>query len=157
MDFSRVQASGVSKLLLKGQQYSAPPNMQRIHVLDKWHFQEHRTCFLDATMFLLAKGGHIIDTVDYSHTESHGTRMVGAVSHSGDVMELHPGYSYHSMCGWLSLVSFLTLLACHSFHPFLMDAGMFEEAECCWHEGCCVSAGHVRILHWLVPEHNSVR
>lgn len=91
MDFSRVQASGVSKLLLKGQQYSAPPNMQRIHVLDKWRFPEHRTCFLDATMFLLAKGGRIIDTVDFSHTESHGTQMVGAVSHSGDVMEATHG------------------------------------------------------------------
>ena len=82
-----MQASGVSKLLLKGQQYSAPPNMQCIQVLDKWRFPEHGMCYLDATMFLLAKGGRIIDTVDYGHTRSHGTRMIGAVSHSGDMME----------------------------------------------------------------------
>lgn len=86
MDFSRIQASGVSKLLLKGQQYSAPPNMNRIHVLDKWRFAGY-TPFLDATMFLLAKGGRIIDTVDFSHTRSIGTSVVGAVSHSGDMMD----------------------------------------------------------------------
>ncbi|KAK9843303.1 hypothetical protein WJX74_010075 [Apatococcus lobatus] len=91
MDFSRIQASGVSKLLLRGQQYTAPPNMKRIHVLDQWRFAEGGECFLDATMFLLAKGGRIVDTVDFASTRSFGTSRPGAVSHSGDIMHASGG------------------------------------------------------------------
>lgn len=135
-----MQASGVSRLLLKGQQYSAPPNMQRIHVLDKWRFPEHMQCYLDATMFLLAKDGRIIDTVDFSHTHSQGTRMTGAVSHSGDMMEATHGT--HTIDVQLAQLGKLSdSPASEFFHPVGMDGCLHVcmESWLFWQEGavCC--------------------
>ncbi|KAK9845157.1 hypothetical protein WJX84_002851 [Apatococcus fuscideae] len=91
MNFQRVQGRGISSILLKGQRYTAAPNIEQIRVLDKWHFQPPNTKYLDATMFVLGAGGRIITTVDYQATSSFGTRVVGAVTHSGDVMEASSG------------------------------------------------------------------
>lgn len=33
----RIQARGVSRILLRGQQYSAPPNLAAIEVDERWH------------------------------------------------------------------------------------------------------------------------
>ena len=37
VDFSRIQRSGVSIILLQGERYTAPPNMKRMELLDRWH------------------------------------------------------------------------------------------------------------------------
>ncbi|KAK9802996.1 hypothetical protein WJX73_007334 [Symbiochloris irregularis] len=88
MDFSRIQASGVSTILLKGERYSAPPNMQYMELLDRWHWTESQgTVFLDASCLLYAKEGRLIEAVDFNHERSAGTMQQGAVSHSGDILD----------------------------------------------------------------------
>jgi stress response protein SCP2 len=80
MDFSRIHASGTSKILAKGQQYSPSSGLRRVVFTDVWGFQGD-TKYLDATC-LLYKGKTLVDTVDYGHTSD----LSGAVMHSGDMM-----------------------------------------------------------------------
>jgi len=86
MDFSRVHASGTSKILAKGQQYSTSSELRRVVFTDRWGFQGNNTVYLDATC-LLYSGNTLTHTVDYRNrsgpAESHD------VQHSGDAM--HPG------------------------------------------------------------------
>lgn len=86
MDFSRVQASGVSSILLKGQRYTAPPNMRSIELHDCWRWAGDLV-FLDASCLLLGWDGHFIEAVDWQHVRSAGTMRQGAVQHSGDVID----------------------------------------------------------------------
>ena len=69
-------------------------------------------------MFLLGAGGRIIETVDYNRMASHGTRIVGAVKHSGDVMEGASG--------------------CHTLDICLRDLGALLLSPCnyVWLVGC---------------------
>jgi stress response protein SCP2 len=85
MDFSRVQRGGASRLLAKGQQYSASSDLSRVVFNDKWGFNGS-TKYLDATV-LLMKGKTIAETIDYSNTSSSD----GAVRHSGDQIGNHSG------------------------------------------------------------------
>lgn len=80
MDFSRIQASGTSRILSKGQEYSASSDLRRVVFSDNWGF-EGGTKYLDATC-LLYKGNERLETVDYHCTVSR----CGAVQHSGDMM-----------------------------------------------------------------------
>jgi len=79
MNFSNIHSSGTSKILAKGQQYSASDTLQRVVFQDHWTFDTNM--YLDATCLLYA-GKKRVSTVDYSHT-SFGS---GAVIHSGDVI-----------------------------------------------------------------------
>ncbi|KAK9867221.1 hypothetical protein WJX84_008701, partial [Apatococcus fuscideae] len=87
MDFSKIQARGVSRLLLRGEKFSAPPNMKRISIFDRWRWQGHHVEYLDASCLLFAQDGRFIEAVDWDDLRSRGTKMAGAVSHSGDQMD----------------------------------------------------------------------
>ncbi|KAL3914523.1 MAG: hypothetical protein SGARI_000077 [Bacillariaceae sp.] len=85
MDFSRVQARGTSRLLAKGQKYSASSDLKRVVFSDHWRFQGG-VKYLDATVVLF-KGKERVETVDYGRTYSQR----GAVVHSGDVISNNTG------------------------------------------------------------------
>ena len=79
MDFSRVQASGISQILSKGQQYSASSDLRRLVFTDIWNFEGGRK-YLDATCLMYNGKGQLCFTVDYR------SRWAKGVQHSGDVM-----------------------------------------------------------------------
>lgn len=94
-NWDRIQAGGVSRLLLKGQQYSTPPNLSVIEVDERW-----RSCgrfggftYLDASCLIYGRRRGAaptaplerLDVVDYSNTRSHDCK--GSVTHSGDVID----------------------------------------------------------------------
>lgn len=81
MNFSLIHASGTSKILSKGQQYSASSDLSRVVFADVWKFQGDQK-YLDATC-LVYKGKQLVHTVDYRHQNAEE----GAIQHSGDVME----------------------------------------------------------------------
>jgi hypothetical protein len=145
MDFSRVQARGVSKILLKGQRYTAPPNMKTVSMEERWrwtHASGHMCAqpfdpkkthlpficcrflltisfpplgismgknevfgdkydwtledlrlrfsfvggreYLDASALFIGPTGDLVEVLDYCHTVSQKTRILGAATHSGD-------------------------------------------------------------------------
>ena len=67
MDFSRLQKSGVSKILLKGESYSAPPNMKKVRMHERWRFSGHDRVYLDASCLAYDFAGKVIKVVDYQH------------------------------------------------------------------------------------------
>jgi len=79
MDFSRVHASGTSRILSKGQQFSAE-GLQRVTFYDNWTF-DGASKFLDATC-LVYKNKTLVKTIDYQQIEGQN----GSIQHSGDVM-----------------------------------------------------------------------
>ncbi|KAK9828625.1 hypothetical protein WJX72_001162 [[Myrmecia] bisecta] len=85
-DFSRVQARGVSKILLKGQQYSAPKNIKRIQVTAHWNYSRATGGYikwLDTSCLLFNPGQRFTEAVDWEHTISAATQHRGAITHSG--------------------------------------------------------------------------
>jgi stress response protein SCP2 len=89
MDFARVQASGTSQILAKGQTYSASSELCRVSFHDSWSFTGH-VKFLDATC-LLYRGKLLVGNVDYLRR----TGGDGAVRHSGDI--LRDGVGTHTI------------------------------------------------------------
>lgn len=83
MDYARIQASGVSQILSKGQQYSAEAGLRRVVFRDTWSFAGD-TKYLDASC-LVYKGTKMYKTVDYRHLSCAG------IQHSGDVMQGNNG------------------------------------------------------------------
>ena len=81
MDFSKIQASGTSKILAKGQEYSASSDLRRVVFQDDWSYHGGSVKFLDATC-LLYSGKRRLHLVDFCHKRVEN----GAVAHSGDVM-----------------------------------------------------------------------
>eukprot|EP00977_Amphora_coffeiformis_P017190 scaffold5510_cov76-Amphora_coffeaeformis.AAC.4 len=79
MDFSRVQASGTSLILSKGQQYSASSDLRRLVFKDVWNF-EGSTKYLDATC-LMYDGKRLCSTVDYVNQSGQGVQHSGYVMH----------------------------------------------------------------------------
>jgi len=79
MDFSRIHRSGTSKILSKGQEYSASSDLQRVELLDNWEFRG-LTKYLDATC-LVYQGKKRVATVDYK------SRPYTGIVHSGDVIQ----------------------------------------------------------------------
>lgn len=79
MDFSRIHESGTSKLLAKGEQYSASNTMRRVMFQDHWTFES--TMYLDASC-LMYSGKKLISTIDFQNTVQGND----AVVHSGNVM-----------------------------------------------------------------------
>lgn len=94
-NWDRIQAGGVSRLLLRGQQYSAPPNLAVIEVDERWRNAGRWGGFvyLDASCLLFGRRRGAppaaplerLDVVDYRHTRSRDGR--GSVEHSGDLIE----------------------------------------------------------------------
>jgi len=77
--FKDVMKSGVSKILLKGETYSAAPNLKTIQLLEKWRF-DGPIIYLDASCLIYDFHGKQLGLVDYAHREW------SCVRHSGDVI-----------------------------------------------------------------------
>jgi len=98
MDFSRVQRSGVSTILRKGESVTASPTMKSIRLEQVWRYSRG-TIFLDASALTYTFEGKPLAYVDYAHRQSatglvrggvHSTVTDGAarvaLRHSGDCM-----------------------------------------------------------------------
>ena len=92
-DFSKIHRSGVSKILLTGESYSADPGMHTISVVDHWKSKSLQ--FLDATLFAIdSSGGEVARCMDYSNMSMWIDGSMVAF-HSGDVM--HECGGQHTM------------------------------------------------------------
>jgi len=83
-DFSRIHASGVSKILLKGESYSCNTNIKRVMLEEIWGFPNN-TIFLDASclVFLFDSANTSPEHIDFSNT--FGCKQ--SIKHSGDVVD----------------------------------------------------------------------
>ncbi|KAL3689276.1 hypothetical protein R1sor_015585 [Riccia sorocarpa] len=81
-NFANIQKSGVSAILLKGESYTAPPNLKKARMYETWRYVEH-TQFLDASCLVYNFDGQKLEIIDYSHVSGQG----GAITHSGDVID----------------------------------------------------------------------
>lgn len=83
-DFSRIHASGVSKILLKGESYTCNTNLNTVKLEEIWQFPDGKTKYLDASCLVYKFGSSACaEHVDYSRTRDTS----GAIVHSGDVMD----------------------------------------------------------------------
>ncbi|CAB9519891.1 ubiquitin-conjugating enzyme [Seminavis robusta] len=129
MDFNRVQASGTSRILSKGEQYSANSDLRRVIFRDTWKFQGG-TKYLDATC-LLYKGKKLLETVDYRNRQG----SQGAVVHSGDVMTADGGTHTISLdlarvdAGVTSCVFVLSAWASATLADILSPSVSFDDAD----------------------------
>lgn len=100
MDFSRIQRSGVSSILRKGESISASPTMKRVRLIEVWRWAGNGTLFLDASALAYSFGGSPLGHVDYSEQQSTTGLVTGgchrivtggqsrvAMRHSGDVID----------------------------------------------------------------------
>lgn len=79
MDFSRVQRSGVSAILRKGESVSASPTMKTIRLEEVWRYPGEATIFLDASALTYSFEGMPLAHVDYSSTRSATGVVSGGV------------------------------------------------------------------------------
>jgi|TARA_B110000208_G_C11716239_1_gene411182 stress response protein SCP2 len=100
MNFTKVHSSGVSRILMRGETYTAAPNLKRIKFVDTWRWNSsYDHVFLDASVLVFAHDrrstaggvvlglGELLGVVDYQHTTSNARIGRGAITHSGDVMD----------------------------------------------------------------------
>lgn len=88
MDYSLVQRSGVSRLLLKGQSYNTPPNMSKVSLEGQWRWRPNDGMhYLDSSILIMGEGRRMLESVHYCHRQSTVTREQGAVTHSGDIID----------------------------------------------------------------------
>ncbi|KAK6528298.1 hypothetical protein TWF281_009542 [Arthrobotrys megalospora] len=93
MDFSKIHASGVSRILLKGQSYSVPPNLKKLEMKESWRWDSNSgSNFLDATCTVFDWEDSMIDEVNYSSrlafcTDEGNRNKSAALRHSGDQMD----------------------------------------------------------------------
>ncbi|KAJ3165049.1 Ubiquitin-conjugating enzyme E2 2 [Geranomyces variabilis] len=84
MDFAAVHRSGVSRILLKGKSYSAPPDIDTVVMDETWRWaREDGQQYLDATCSVFDFQDKHLEHVCWSHTYGQG----GSVVHSGDVID----------------------------------------------------------------------
>ena len=92
--FDRIHRSGVSSILLKGESYSAAPDIRRVRLEERWRTPRDDFIYLDASCLLFSKDGEHRGTIDYTHmTGGHGS----AVRHSGDVCDFDKGIGNHTI------------------------------------------------------------
>jgi stress response protein SCP2 len=115
MDFSRVQRSGVSAILRKGESVSASATIRRVRLEEVWRWGRRaaaangpaddddyhdldETLFLDASCLTYGFDGKPLAEIDFSHRRSvsglcvsgdgvYGSRGSVAITHSGDVID----------------------------------------------------------------------
>ncbi len=100
MDFSRVQRSGVSKILLKGESYTAPPNIKAIEMEERWRWRPgNGVKYLDASCLLFNNKGNFVEAVDFSKRSSQQMDAGGlsAVMHSGDILDYNENSGLHTI------------------------------------------------------------
>ena len=85
--FDRIHRSGVSKILLKGESYSAAPDLRQLRLDERWKWVGDNTQYLDATCLAYAFNRKWVSTVDYSMRGGSHDGTKGAVRHSGDVLD----------------------------------------------------------------------
>ncbi|KAI9331866.1 hypothetical protein BDR26DRAFT_921946 [Obelidium mucronatum] len=80
-NFSKIHASGVSKILRKGQSYRCAPSIKSIVMEESWGVGG-ASRYLDATVFVYDFDGKFLELADFR------SRLIqaGSVRHSGDVM-----------------------------------------------------------------------
>lgn len=89
--FANVMKSGVSKILLKGESFSADPNLRKMRLQESWKF-DGPTVFLDASCLVYDFHGNQEGIADYNHT-SWG----GCIRHSGDMIDHGKKQGTHSI------------------------------------------------------------
>lgn len=90
-DFSKIHASGVSKILLKGDSYTCNSNLQSVTLEEIWRYPEGKRRYLDASCLAFNFGEKkACCFVDYSHTSAFG-----AITHSGDVLDTEKNQGKH--------------------------------------------------------------
>ena len=109
MDFSRVQRSGVSTILRKGESVSASATMRRIRLQEVWRWRDHQTIYLDASCLSYGFDGKPLTVVDYINTRSvsgvsesglngvYGRGGSCAIQHSGDVIRQDRSEGSHTV------------------------------------------------------------
>jgi stress response protein SCP2 len=89
-DFSAVMGSGVSKILLKGETYSAAPNLRHVQLMERWRY-DGEVIFLDASCLVFGFHGDLLGRpVDYNHTQ-----WGDCIRHSGDIV--YEGEGQHTI------------------------------------------------------------
>ena len=91
--FHKIHKSGVSKILLKGESYTAAPDLKQVRLEERWKCKPNGGFqYLDASCLLYDFAGKHVTTVDYARTRS--TQAPG-VSHSGDVIDHEKNMGTH--------------------------------------------------------------
>jgi len=86
MDFSRIHASGVSKILLAGESYSVSPTIKTLHVEDVWQYEANvGVKYVDFSMICVNYDNVFVRYVDWSTTEWHDSRGNVIALHSSDI------------------------------------------------------------------------
>ncbi|KAF3914380.1 hypothetical protein ABW21_db0200723 [Orbilia brochopaga] len=93
MDFSRIQASGVSRLLLRGQSYSIPPKLAKLEMLESWRWESNRgIVYLDASCTAYDFSNKFVDEVTFDARiglckDEEKRNTTAALRHSGDEVD----------------------------------------------------------------------
>jgi len=101
MDFSRVQRSGCSAILRKGESCACQPTMRAVRLEQIWRWGRGDVIYLDASALCYDFDGTALGFVDYSHMQSVTGLVAGgmgasvvvdgrarvALRHSGDVVD----------------------------------------------------------------------
>jgi stress response protein SCP2 len=110
MDFEQVHRSGVSRLLMKGESYSAPTGMQKLRLNERWRWATAGSAqYLDASALVFNNKMECIQTIDYAHRSwcvtrknpnslsrsSHYRRT--PLRHSGDVLDPEKSMGTHTI------------------------------------------------------------
>lgn len=84
-DFSKIHASGVSKILLKGESYTCNTNLKTVRLEDIWKFPQGKSKYLDASCLIyFFDETKPVEYVDYCRRSYN---VNGAISHSGDMID----------------------------------------------------------------------
>lgn len=129
--FDKIHKSGVSKILLKGESYSADPNIKTIQLVERWKF-DGELIFLDASCLIYNFSGQNINTVDYINT-SWGKNCI---IHSGDIINdgigehtitihvkkipSHVQALYFTVSAWTTTLNTIRQPSCH-LHDYIND------------------------------------
>ena len=87
-DFKKIQASGVSTILKRGESYKGgiDKGTKSIDICDTWGWTYGVVRYLDTTVFLTDARGNVIDYMDYTKRT-----LLKIGTHSGDIMGPHSG------------------------------------------------------------------
>jgi stress response protein SCP2 len=98
--FQNIMKSGVSRILLKGETYSAAPNLKHIRMVESWRY-DGNTTYLDASCLVYGFAGNCLETVDYTTTRADtittSGHLVSYIEHSGDVIDYEAQKGEHSI------------------------------------------------------------
>jgi len=80
-NFAGILASGVSKILLKGQTYSCNTNLKRVFLEEVWGYKDN-VIYLDASCLVFKFDASIYKIIDYHNRKDTNE----AIEHSGDII-----------------------------------------------------------------------